>query len=459
MANFCGKCGQRVDAKTGLCLQCDKAILIKKKKRKKSLRAVVAVLCCISIIAVGVFGILKFFNKDTVPNNPILSPESAVDIYMANKNVWMENPEYTPMQGYAYCLLDLDFDGVLELINSTNDGSGRYSYNKFYKINLDKLTVEEFYPQSEQSNGGIDYYYMAHTSKLLKNKSTTDLFYLFEDYYRVNDEDVGETFVEIYMKDDILYENSLFSEYWYSDYDNNSNEIKVYTFKGNEVSKSEYKQKTEKFYEENTDLNLVWKYISGNEFDEGTDSTQKQLLLDAYCSYSYDGFSFDDVETYNITLTDFEEPQSKIENEKQYAMVDYYGMTVNDIVDIWGSDYTVTDYLIGGGWGGIYYEDKRCPFIFCFESTSMPPNCDGNEQLSGIIGYPEKQDSDFSVIDDIKLVCTMTEVSEKISGTFYEDELLDGQTYHCKLDNGIILNFTWQDDVNLPIKISVTFIR
>jgi len=66
MANFCGKCGQRVDAKTGLCPQCDQAILMKKKKRKKSVRSVIAILCCISIIAVGVFAALRFFNKDTV---------------------------------------------------------------------------------------------------------------------------------------------------------------------------------------------------------------------------------------------------------------------------------------------------------------------------------------------------------------------------------------------------------
>ncbi len=333
MAKFCGNCGQTVDAKTGLCPQCDQVILTKKKKRIKSVRVVVAVLCCISVIAVGIFGALKLFNKDTASHkysehdsfeedftDAVLSPKSAVDIYMANKIVWMENPEYTPMQGYGYCLLDLDFDGVLELISSINDGSGRYSYNKFYRINIDELTVEEFRPQSDQQEGdmnGIDYYFLDHQSKLLKNKSTGNLFYLFEDYLRVSTDEGVEIFAEVYMKDNMFYENPLFSEYWHPDYDNNTtNEIREYYFKDVDVSKSEYEQKTNTFYGENKDMNLVWKCILGSEFDKGNDSTQRQLLLDAYRLYSYDGFSYDKVETYDVDI----KQTIRVENNMQLTL-------------------------------------------------------------------------------------------------------------------------------------------
>lgn len=234
----------------------------------------------------------------------VLSPESAVDIYMANKDVWMENPEFMPMQGYAYCLLDLDFDGVLELIGSTNDGSGRYSYNSFYKINQQKLTVEKMEPLSNQDEGGVDYYSMADKSKLLKNISTGKIFYLFENYTRVSSEEGALSWSETYIKNGKIYEGYLFSEYWHPDYDNNTyEEIREYSFGGEDVSKADYDKKTEAFYNANKDLNLSWKYVNGEEFDSASSETQKQLLLDAYKAFSYDGFEmqgFDSQMSANI---------------------------------------------------------------------------------------------------------------------------------------------------------------
>ena len=227
------------------------------------------------------------------PTNAILSPEEAVDIYMANKNIWMQDPDYSPMQGNGYCLLDLDFDGVLELINSVNDGSGRYSYNNYYKLNLEEQSVEEIHLENEQAYSGIDYYYLSDSSKLLKNQTDGSLFYIFEDFERAGNQEGVKYYLAIYMENGKPYVDSLFSEYWHPDYDNNTDkEIREYTFGDEEVSQSEYEQKTNAFYNENKDMNLVWKCISGSKFDKETNSTQKQLLLDAYRSYSYDEFSF-----------------------------------------------------------------------------------------------------------------------------------------------------------------------
>lgn len=230
----------------------------------------------------------------------ILSPESAVDIYMANKSTWMENPEYSPMHGYGYCLLDLDFDGVLELISSVCDGSGRYSYNKFYKINIKSSSIEEFKSEANQDDGGIDYYDSARDSKLLKNQTSGKKFYVFKNYGHVSSKEGILSYSESYMEKTKFHENFLFSEYWHPDYDNNMDDtVREYTFRGKKVSKTEYEQRTAAFYSENKDLNLVWTCIPGADFDKSDDSTQRQLLLNAYRGFSYDGFSFN-----NITETD-----------------------------------------------------------------------------------------------------------------------------------------------------------
>ena len=230
----------------------------------------------------------------------ILSPESAVDIYMANKSIWMENSEYSPMHGYGYCLLDLDFDGVLELISSVCDGSGRYSYNKFYRINIKSSSIEEFKSEANQDDGGIDYYDSARDSKLLKNQTSGKKFYVFKNYGHVSSKEGILSYSESYMEKTKFQENFIFSEYWHPDYDNNMDDtIREYTFRGKKVSKTEYEQKTAAFYSENKDLNLVWTCIPGADFDKSDDSTQRQLLLNAYRGFSYDGFSFN-----NITETD-----------------------------------------------------------------------------------------------------------------------------------------------------------
>ena len=242
----------------------------------------------------------------------ILSPESAVDIYMANKSVWMENPEYSPMHGYGYCLLDLNFDGVLELISSVCDGSGRFSYNKFYRINIKSSSIEEFKSEANQDDGGIDYYYNARDSKLMKNQTDGRKFYVFKNYGQASTSEGAWAYSESYMEDSKLYENWLFSESWHPDYDNNvDNTIREYTFQGKKVSKSEYEQKTKNFYSENKDLNLVWSCIVGANFDKSDDSTQRQLLLNAYRGFSYDGFSFN-----NIIETDSSNPVTSNSNSK-----------------------------------------------------------------------------------------------------------------------------------------------
>ncbi|HIY05611.1 MAG TPA: tetratricopeptide repeat protein [Candidatus Evtepia faecigallinarum] len=65
-----------------------------------------------------------------------------------------------------------------------------------------------------------------------------------------------------------------------------------------------------------------------------------------------------------------EEISAKLEElagpQKPEYMVDYLGMTVNEIAALWGEDYTVMDDLYLGDKKGIYYEDSRTMTGFYF---------------------------------------------------------------------------------------------
>jgi len=227
-------------------------------------------------------------------SSQIPSPEFIVDIYMADKSLWLLPIEDKPiMGGYAYCFIDLDFDGVLELIRCVNDGSGKYSYNNYYRVSPENLKVEEFEISSDRQMGGIDYYTMAATSKLLKDNFDGRMFYVFADFIRDGSEAGAMIYYENYMKGTVAYAKELYGEYWGVDYSVTPNQEKrEYTFDNSDVSEAEYNRKVAAFYDECTDLNLVWKYADGIAMEKADDSTKRQLLLDAYNGFSYDGFSF-----------------------------------------------------------------------------------------------------------------------------------------------------------------------
>ena len=228
----------------------------------------------------------------------VLSPRSAVDLYCQYTDVWMEKPEHSPANGYGYCLLDLDFDGVLELISSVCDGSGKYSTNSICKIDPEEKTVYQIY---HGSNTGLDYYYLRSETKLLRNEKDGSLFYLVMDYTRVNNREGGTAYYRVSEKDKTISETCVFSEITTLDAENGTDEkIREYAFGEESCTKIEYDKKLREYYEENTDLHVKWKAVNGKKFKKSDENGRKKLLSDAYNSFSYDGFSLEDLKTYDI---------------------------------------------------------------------------------------------------------------------------------------------------------------
>lgn len=132
------------------------------------------------------------------------------------------------------------------------------------------------------------------------------------------------------------------------------------------------------------------------------------------------------------------------------VMTYYYGMTMKDAIEIWGSDYKLNDYLIGGGWAGIYYEDGRCPFTFCYNSSDIPVSCDLDAQICGIV-VSRNGDPNFYVTDTISTIASYDEVSQKLTGEYYPDEMAGGNTFKCtSVENVEEILFNWVTDPRNP---------
>ena len=131
MAKFCGKCGQRLDENTGLCPVCEPKPL-PKKKMKKSVKAVIALVCSISIIAVGIFGVLRFLNKN------------------GDLPTYSEYNSFT--EGFTDVLVT-DEESAIEAIASVGDLLGIKNAEKELKVSkVDKVDTDTFYRVQQYYN-------------------------------------------------------------------------------------------------------------------------------------------------------------------------------------------------------------------------------------------------------------------------------------------------------------------
>lgn len=247
---------------------------------------------------------------NSVLSQKILSPESAVNIYLKNKSVWMAYPEYFPMNGYSYGFLDLDFDGNLELICNINDGSGRYSYNTYYQINKSDYTVSkiQFNNSESEDGGGYDYsFFNGEYPKILKSKNNESNIYLCADHLRVTTGEYQEYYGTLSLNSNELTSEILFSEYHCEPgIEGNTNAVDKYYYVDNGnyigISEKSFSEMFDAFYSKYTDLNLKWKTVSGKDLELASMSKQKELLLDTYTAFSYDGFSFDNIKIVNADI-------------------------------------------------------------------------------------------------------------------------------------------------------------
>ena len=240
----------------------------------------------IKLISIFIVTATLFGTCGCVKNTEALSAESAVEIYLDNDDIWVE--EYYNTTDYGYFFLDLDFDGVLEFVASLNEGSGYASTNRYFRIDPDSRKVEEIICDTDEK-----YDYLVMDTKLLRNVSDGRMFYYCEDYSRAGFAEYSITRGKMFLRDGKIHQEDTFME------DVNKKEVQdgieeftdYYYFAEGEllrITEEEYKTKNESFFTENTDLNLSFDIIDGRELAEGTEKVKRELLLDAYNSFSYD---------------------------------------------------------------------------------------------------------------------------------------------------------------------------
>lgn len=460
------------------------------------------ILMCFGVIKVP--GITSLFQKEEKvvskekkepvgKETKIVSPVSATDIFIANMDEWIQGgvfaetdvdvnaetndgtdfdisdthssyPVMDIADSYGYGFLDLDFDGVLELVYSEMSGSGRYSANKYYRLNTETYVVEEVEMASEDDESDYDISTMyPDYPKLLKNESDGSMFYYCGDFLRVMTGEYLTTYGSLFMKDKKVAEKWIFSEYeCEAGLEGNEEALEEYNIyengEWNPLTKEEYEKRSKEYFEENVDLNLKWTFIDGRKFDAADRETKIKMLLEAYMSFSYDGFSFDKVETYDIEIKKEPEPQVEEKDTKSYSMADYCGMSINDVIAIWGNNYKVLHDIYRGGSGGIYYEDKvTFVFYFPWDGGEIPAVFTGDELIQAVEVWPAGHENTYELTKGVGIVQTYAGISAQLTGEYWVNEMDGGNSYSGSLSDKIHYTFTWENDDNIPRDVMVSF--
>ncbi len=158
-------------------------------------------------------------------------------------------------------------------------------------------------------------------------------------------------------------------------------------------------------------------------------------------------------------LTQNESANSKVPSEN--IMANYYGMTIGDVIEIWGSDYVLNDYLLDATFASIEYKDGRCPFLFYYrhDSYDMPTSCDVEAQVAGIgLFSPSDNQGDFYVTENVNAATSYKTVATKLNGEYGPDDMWGGNSFNCtEIENVDSVWFTWITDPEKPSRIKMHF--
>ena len=228
---------------------------------------------------------------------PPILPEEAVEIYYSARSLWLPEDFQEFSAPYYHrpetCFfLDLDLDGVPELIRSSMQGSGLYTYSDFYRIDPTTRTVYQ-----------LDLYgYEGRFSEydgpyqLFCNRETGEMVYYAEDIERDGMPNVRVICGIFRMENDIPWNRYLYGEQQEDEYNGESFVHKEWKLVADEkgmlvqADDQTYEAAVKEFNENYINLNMAYREMETSDVLALDDAALRDVLMELYLSFSYDGF-------------------------------------------------------------------------------------------------------------------------------------------------------------------------
>ena len=221
--------------------------------------------------------------------------EEIVDIYLSAYSVWSKDQRLN-LEKYEHCyqFLDLDFDGIPELVVSAGNIMRGSNINNYYHLDFESKKVVAYEVVDEKQ--GFQQSSLASDVKLVYNDTAKRKEYrsTCQPWSRYHSYNIIKS---ITLKDGKVYDQSIYGDGTEVDKNYENPKQIYYRFDSNFESIPLTKEEFELFVQADEtackDLHIKFTRIDGKSFDTLSDTEKKEKLLSAFLSFSYDGFSPD----------------------------------------------------------------------------------------------------------------------------------------------------------------------
>ena len=138
-------------------------------------------------------------------------------------------------------------------------------------------------------------------------------------------------------------------------------------------------------------------------------------------------------------------------SREEMLPIDYLGITMDEVGDLWGYPFTYLDYWYSGNAKGIYYNDNRVPMVFYYDDAEFAGHAQGPEQIIlvslGRDAYPRIQEIAPGLPLNATYADLLTKGYQPVLDTDSEGISAEvNATAVCSIDmSGAQINFYWCD--------------
>lgn len=279
--------------------------------KKGSVGVAVVIILIVLVIIVGAF--ISINNKTNVISSNVsgdtknsgekeqtetINVEKQIDVIMNNIDTWNLSTDEDIYAPYGYAITDLDQNGRLEIIASSCQGTGIYTYSNYYEVNESLNGLNKIERNVEEGSSEADI--MIPTVKVFINKATNEYHYIFDDLVKVGAAEYYENKQDIVLKNGKIYEKAI--AYRNTVYTDSNPNVTLKDANNNEITAEDYEIIENKLFStlELKFANIEWISTTDVDFSSISGDELKDKLTE-----SYKKFGFSNIEANNTLDEEF----------------------------------------------------------------------------------------------------------------------------------------------------------